>query len=111
MQVLVLNNTDLSHENSKLRNTVTTLDREKDALTIALDEKSERLVKLEKSAKTSEHSSGEQKTLIANLKQEIELLHDQIDDLERKMSQTRKQLDEKVSESKKNPSSVFLAIY
>jgi len=97
MQVLVSSNTDLSHENSKLRNTVTTLDREKDALTIALDEKSERLVKLEKSAKTSEHSSGEQKTLIANLKQEIELLHDQIDDLERKMSQTRKQLDEKRS--------------
>ena len=75
---------------------VSALDRDKDALTMALDDKSERLAELELQTKQSDIAGGEARHSISKLQQEIELLHDQIDDLERKESQNRKLLDEKV---------------
>ena len=72
------------------------LDRDKDALTMALDDKSERLAELEAISKQNDLAGGQNRQTILKLNQEIELLQDQIDDLERKESQSRKLLDEKV---------------
>ena len=72
------------------------LDRDKDALTMALDDKSERLAELEAISKQNDLAGGQNRQTISKLNQEIELLQDQIDDLERKESQSRKLLDEKV---------------
>ena len=75
------------------------LDRDKDALTMALDDKSERLAELEAISKQNDLAGGQNRQTISKLNQEIELLQDQIDDLERKESQSRKLLDEKVEKN------------
>ena len=72
------------------------MDRDKDSLTMALDDKSERLAELEVQVKQNDLQGGEARHTISKLNQEIELLQDQIDDLERKESHNRKLLDEKV---------------
>lgn len=77
---------------------ISALDRDKDALTMALDDKSERLAELEVHTKQNDLAGGEARHVISKLHQEIELLQDQIDDLERKESHNRKLLDEKVWE-------------
>ena len=63
---------------------------------MALDDKSERLAELEAISKQNDLAGGQNRQTISKLNQEIELLQDQIDDLERKESQSRKLLDEKV---------------
>ena len=63
---------------------------------MALDDKSERLAELEALSKQNDLAGGQNRQTISKLNQEIELLQDQIDDLERKESQNRKLLDEKV---------------
>ena len=47
INLLVQNSNDINDEISKLKIRITSLDRDKDALTIALDDKSERLAELE----------------------------------------------------------------
>ena len=115
--LLVNNTNDVNDEITHLRATITSkfkgpmttyfqkdikfyhflaLDRDKDALTMALDDKSERLAELEAISKQNDLAGGQNRQTISKLNQEIELLQDQIDDLERKESQSRKLLDEKV---------------
>merc|ERR1711892_1350924 len=97
VDILSRNTSDVSAEITRLRAAVTALDRERDALSCALDDKTESLVTLEKTAKTSEIDLGECRFKVAKLEQEIELLHDQIDDQDRQASHHRNMLDEKRS--------------
>ena len=61
-----------------------------------LDDKCERLAELEILVKQGEIGSGESRHSISKLNQEIELLQDQIDDLEKKESTNTKLIDQKV---------------
>ena len=97
IEILTANSTEVSAEISRLKAAVTALDRERDALSGALDDKTEALVSLEKSTKSSECELGEARFKIAKLEQEIELLQDQIEEQDRQASHSRKMLDEKRS--------------
>ena len=88
------------------------MDREKDSLSMALDDKTEvrksrlligshnifdqRLAELEQQLKQHEIVVGENKFKMNKLEQEIELLTEQIEDNDRQASHSRKLLDEKV---------------
>merc|ERR1719427_548453 len=73
------------------------MDREKDSLSMALDDKAERLAELEQQLKQHEIVVGESKFKMSKLEQEIELLTEQIEDNDRQASHSRKLLDEKRS--------------
>ena len=54
IEILSLNSSEVSTEISRLRAALTALDREKDALAMALDDKTERLAEVEDSMKKQE---------------------------------------------------------
>ena len=97
IEILSRNTTDVSNEIIRLKAAVTALDRERDALSCALDDKTETLVNLEKTAKQSDCEIGEARFKMAKMEQEIELLQEQIEEQDRQASHARIMLDEKRS--------------
>jgi len=95
VEILSLNSTEVTQEISRLRAALTAMDREKDSLSMALDDKTERLAELEQQLKQHEIVVGENKFKMNKLEQEIELLTEQIEDNDRQASHSRKLLDEK----------------
>ena len=66
------NNSSLRDEVAQLRGTISALDREKDNLQMAIDEKTERVVELERELNDRGRSLGDHRTTIDTLEARLE---------------------------------------